>query len=64
MVGDSVTIVINVVNYISLNAYYRQPPKGEMIFLDIAVGAVIYSSCPSPFNKVIDQTNTDCILFI
>ena len=35
MVGDSVTTVINIVNYISLNAYYRQPPKSNMIFLDL-----------------------------
>ena len=64
MVGDSVITLINIVTYISLNAYYRQSPKCKMIFLVIAVGLVVYSLCSFPFKKVIDQANTDCILFI
>ena len=59
MVGDSVTTVINIVNYIFLDAYCRQSPKCKITFLDIAVGVVVSSLCPSPFKKVIyQQTQT------
>ena len=64
MVGDSFTTVINIVNYISLNGYHCQSRKSRVLFLDSAVGVVVYSSCPSPFKKATDQRNTDCIFFI